>query len=428
MVDSPEGRLGVIADDITGANDAGVQFMKRGLETIVLLEAASLLPKTVKEGNVIVVDTESRFSPPDIAYQRVRDVVKILNEASVRVVYKKIDSTLRGNIGSELEAIMEEAGFSLSIVAPAFPSNLRITVGGIQLVNHVPVEKTEFSQDPSTPVKISHVPSLMQTQMKRKVGHVALPTVLEGRKSLEKAVREKYDDGNEVIVVDASTDSDLKAIARVSMDLNALPCGSAGLAGAVSDLLGSRGKRSVFVASGSVSEVTMRQITRAEEASKSCVVDMEASAVLKYDGEREKELLRVVRDLKTALSEGKDVILRTAKSKADVEETQRRGRDLGLREFEVGERVSSTLAEIVERIVQSGEVAGLVLTGGDTAARSMRRIGASGVRITGELLPGIPVCSLIGGKCHGLETVTKAGGFGGEDALTEIIRFLKGRF
>lgn len=142
MVDSPEGRLGVIADDITGANDVGVQFMKRGLETIVLLEAASLLPTTIKEADVIVVDTESRFSPPDIAYQRVRDVVKTLNEASVRVVYKKIDSTLRGNIGPELEAIMEEAGSRLSIVAPAFPSNLRITVGGIQLVNQVPVEKT----------------------------------------------------------------------------------------------------------------------------------------------------------------------------------------------------------------------------------------------------------------------------------------------
>jgi len=428
MLNLTEERFGVVADDLTGASDVGIQFMKHGFETIVLYDVKHILQRIIKGANVIVANTESRASPPNIAYRKVREAVKRFKTAKVRLVYKKIDSTLRGNIGPELDAIMKESGIRLSIVAPAYPLYGRITVGGYHLVNQIPVGKTEFSQDPVAPVTISHTPTLLQTQMTRKVGHISLSTVLDGRKFLEKAIHEKCKEGDEVIVIDATTESDLETIAQVSIDLNALPCGSAGLANALAKHLRLRDETQILVASGSVSETTMKQIMRAKHVLNSCVVDLVAIKILKDDAKNEGEILRVIKEIKRALSEGKDVILRTAKSKDHVTETQKHGKNIGLNEIEMSKRVTSTIGKIVERVAQSSQVIGLVLIGGDTAISVMERIGALGARMTRELLPGIPVCSLIGGKFEELTVVTKAGGFGGDDALIEIIKFLKGSF
>lgn len=84
-----------------------------------------------RKGDVIVIDTESRASPLDLAYTRVRDAARTLRGAGVKTVYKKIDSTLRGNVGSELDAVTDELGKSLSLVVPAFPADRRTTVWGI---------------------------------------------------------------------------------------------------------------------------------------------------------------------------------------------------------------------------------------------------------------------------------------------------------
>ena len=68
--------------------------------------------------------------------------------------------------------------------------------------------------------------------------------------------------------------------------------------------------------------------------------------------------------------------------------------------------------------------AGLVLVGGQTARLVCRRLQAQGVRIEGELEPGVPYGRLIGGVWDGLPVVTKAGGFGGPDTLLDAVRAL----
>ncbi|MFB0550944.1 MAG: four-carbon acid sugar kinase family protein, partial [Nitrososphaeria archaeon] len=148
--------FGVIADDFTGACDVGVQFRKRGLETVVLAGAQSL---TGFEGelDVAVLNTESRNAGPEDAYGKVRDSLGALRKIGARLVYKKIDSTLRGNLGAELDAIMDEAEVKAVIVAPSFPAQKRTTVDGHLLVNNTPLGRTEFALEPSNRLEASHI-------------------------------------------------------------------------------------------------------------------------------------------------------------------------------------------------------------------------------------------------------------------------------
>ena len=87
----------IIADDLTGANDTGVQFAIQGLHTEILLEGTSLSEQS--EAAILVVDTNSRAIGAKEAYQKIQRIAKQAQQAGFKNYYKKIDSTLRGNIG-----------------------------------------------------------------------------------------------------------------------------------------------------------------------------------------------------------------------------------------------------------------------------------------------------------------------------------------
>ena len=127
-------QLGIIADDLTGANDAGVQFAKYGLQTITVLDLEEKDLKLLSEAAVIVVDTETRNLNKLEAYERVRRLTESLVSQKISLIYKKIDSTLRGLPGVELMAVMRAIGVKVGVVVPAFPANKRI-VSGLSLIH-----------------------------------------------------------------------------------------------------------------------------------------------------------------------------------------------------------------------------------------------------------------------------------------------------
>jgi uncharacterized protein YgbK (DUF1537 family) len=120
----------VIADDLTGANDTGVQFAKNGCETMVsILEDKSFKVVVPDDLDVMVIDTETREVGEKIARSRIKNILKKLNITKKDIVYKKVDSTLRGNTGAELEEIMTILNRDICIFSPSYPSYQRITVG-----------------------------------------------------------------------------------------------------------------------------------------------------------------------------------------------------------------------------------------------------------------------------------------------------------
>src|SRR5215203_6148449 len=198
--------IAVIADDLTGAADTGVQFVHAGYRAAVFFRATEMVADDL---DAVSFDTDSRAMPAGFAAKRVLDAARVARGA--RIVYKKLDSTLRGNVAAELAAALGGARRERVVVAPAFPAAGRTTVGGIQRVNGVPVEETEMANDPNTPVSEAHVPSMLADTFSS-VGALGV----EDHADLELA-RKTLEDC-ECVVADAERDADLETLVRAVPD------------------------------------------------------------------------------------------------------------------------------------------------------------------------------------------------------------------
>jgi len=415
-------RFATIADDFTGACDVGVKFRKRGLETVVLTDTKGLEDLKGKF-DVAIIDTETRNLAPKESYCKVRRTLKALREMGVKLAYLKIDSTLRGNIGAELDAVLnEEHGVKAVLVAPSFPAHHRTVKSGNLLVNGMLLSKTEFARDPLNPPCESNIPTLLRCQSKARVGHVDLSVVRDGFDSLAREVQETIEGGCHVAVIDAETQRDLDTIADVAAALHLLPCGSAGLAEHVARLLAPEPR--LLVITGSVNTVTLGQIAMAEKELKVRVIEPDLTEVLTSRRKLTAEVERLVRETDEAFNEGKQVIIRLAKSRDEMSRAQTRGKEHGISLAKAVERLLSILGNAIREIVQKHEIASLVLIGGDTAISMVGALGAEGIRIEREVMPGVPLGWVLGGKHEGMGVVTKAGGFGASDTLIKVMRTL----
>lgn len=428
-------KLAVIADDLTGANDAGVQFAKQGLTVQVFLndllaKDLDLLPE------VMVLDTDSRAASPAEAFARVRATGGLVRKmaANPPMTFKKIDSTLRGNIGPEIDAAMAEYDLAWAAVAPAFPANGRITVGGWHLLHQTPIAESEIARDPKTPVHESEAPKLLSTQSSHPVAHVDLADVSRGSSAIIRRIAELRQKGIRIISFDASTTTHLQAIATAiaAWQEAALWVGSAGLAEMVPAVMGwSKPYRMsttettgpVLVVAGSVSPVTARQMNQFLAGDNVRLVSLRADWLL---ADEKSESSRCINEAKNGLTQGRDVLVASAVDADAVANARVQGEKQGLDSRGVSERVADAMGKIA-RDLTTLPLAGIFLTGGDTAVSVCRALGVGSIDILAEVLPGIPLGQLVGGCCPGLRVVTKAGAFGGDNAIVESVKALRGK-
>lgn len=394
--------LGIIADDLTGAMDTGVQFAKSGLETVVMLAEGEPPP-----AEMVVVSTDSRDIPPRDAYWRVRRAARLLAD---RAIYKKIDSTLRGNLGPELDGVMDELGLTHALVAPAFPANGRTTMGGYHLVHGVPLSASSFANDPLWPASESHLPTLLARQTARSVGHLPLATIEEGIEAVLEALSAQ---SAAVVAADATTADHLHTLAVAVARLEGwLPCGSAGLAGQWPRALGVERPAAelrwtaetapALVVAGSRNSATAEQLRRAAA---------EGHLALLCPSGDGSDSAEVVARAAEELARQRSVAITTTFSTYREGETS---------------TTAAALAAMAAELLARYRVAGLFLTGGDIARAVALRLGARALRALGEVQPGVPAGELVGGPHHGLRVVTKAGGFGDDRAIIDAVAFLKG--
>jgi uncharacterized protein YgbK (DUF1537 family) len=422
-------KIVVIADDLTGATDTGVQFAKQGLKVIVLMGAPQA-PSELEE-DVLVVDTQSRALSPAEAYQKVTEAALLFkNRDQFQTLYKKIDSTLRGNLGAEIDAIMDACGLELAIVAPAYPKNGRVTEGGRHFLGNVHLEATEIARDPVCPVSESHIPTLIAQQSRRNVGHIGIKGIMAGTDGILEAMRQCDATGQTILVCDALQEDHLKMIAMAAARLEKplLWVGSAGLAEYVPMALGlgaaSAGKHPVVVIAGSVSNVTRGQVAMLRQRKDVAYIEADAPSFLK-PGAAPAEADRCYKAAVSAIKAGKDVLIVTGYDDGIVARTKEEGSLSGLSGRQTSETVAAALGTLCRRIALDVPVSGLVLTGGDIALSCCRLLAAEGIRVIREIAPGIPLGVLKGGQCPGLNVITKAGAFGAEDALCKAVDYLK---
>lgn len=400
--------LGIIADDLSGALDTGVQLRRRGLRAVALLSSEDLA--SAEGFDIVCLNTDSRADTGEVAYRKARAAAEALKQAGIILAYKKMDSTLRGNPGAEIDGIMDGLGSEVAVVAPAFPVNGRITAGGYQLLSQVPVEETELGLCSVTPAKISHIPTLLRGQMRRAVGHIGLGMVMAGVGGLASEIQRQVGAGFDVIAVDSTTDRHLRTVAEAvaATGLRALPCGSAGLAAWLPEAFELRAAlaQPVLVICGTLSEVTRRQVEYAGRRGAS-VVRVAWEELLEG-----RNIERVAAEAGEALERGADAVVAVERGPGESPEPE-----------EV-EKALSALGRVAAALAGS-RVAGLVLTGGYTALKVCGELSVRAIRIEGEVLPGIPFGTALGGPYDGRGIVTKAGAFGGEDAIAQAIDYLK---
>jgi len=137
---------GVIADDLTGAAELGAVGLRHGL-------SAEIVRNGGRPGgaDLVCIDTDSRSCTPLEAARRAAEAAKMLRVAGAKWIYKKLDSVLRGNVTSEVEAVMKQLNFNRALLLPANPSLGRIIRNGEYFVQGKPINRTEFARDPEYP-------------------------------------------------------------------------------------------------------------------------------------------------------------------------------------------------------------------------------------------------------------------------------------
>lgn len=403
-------KLGIVADDLTGAMDSSGYFASLGFSTVVALD-----PNFSSDAAVLVITTNSRAEDPEIARERVRQAMQSM---AGRVVYKKIDSTLRGNIGEELQAAAEAMASQKVVVAPAFPAVGRTTVDGILLVKGVPVAETQFASDPLSPVKESSIPNLLEQSMRCKVGRVSVADIEAGPEALRQTISNKPEN---VVACDVMEQAHLSGIAQAAALAGGhwLLCGSGGLARELhilADVARMEKKQAeekavgpALVVVGTRNKVAASQLLKARDKLGIPILNLEVKK-LNIKDILSGRLGSVSGETDKLISEGKGLAISSTFSRYVPALKQ---------------SIAGIMAEIVAGILSSHRFAGLFLSGGDIAVDVCRRLQVSAIQVHGEVEPGVPAGELLGGQYRGMRVVTKAGGFGTEEALVKSIAYLE---
>jgi uncharacterized protein YgbK (DUF1537 family) len=432
--------IAIIADDLTGANDSGLQFSSRGLSTTVFLGLPEGSPLT---GSVVaVIDTETRAMNAADVPPVVDRIARRLRDARPQHVYKKMDSTLRGHVGLELAATARTLGCDHIFLCPAFPAMKRTVEGGILLVDGIPVAETPIGRDPGSPVRESHIATLIGpalpdwTPVAVSREDLASPSAFARRLASVPPTN-----GPLCAVFDAQTDDDLRRIAHLGARFSkeagkqVLWAGSAGLATFLPEAWDlplaevappslSPATRPPLLVVGSVNPASISQCDEAQGTLAVLPVVLSAERLLTDGPGRQKEIARGIAALGARIAEGDpDLILTTAHTPKDVESIVALAKAQGMTRTEAGRRIATGIAQVAHALVRDGQINRLVLTGGDTARAVMEDLGINALTVGGAIEPGIPLITTLDGPRRHI--VTKAGGFGASGSLSRAMRFLR---
>lgn len=429
-LETEQAPVGIVADDLTGAGDTALQFLAPGADVWILPERQENT-RAPAGFSVLALNTESRHALPEDAAARVDAAIRWLKRSGCGRFFKKVDSTLRGNLAVEARQALRTLGYDLAVIAPAFPSAGRQTVGGYQLVDGVPVSVSAYGRDPLSPVLHSHLPTLLRTDGLEGVGHLELREVMAGPEAIASAIVRAVANRQHYMVADAARDEDLRTLARaiIMTPYRVLPVGSAGLARALQPhrlltrprprghLLGARPP--VFVVAGSLNPTTVGQIHGMARGTH--VVTLDVNRLLLTEAQ---EVERLVSAIRPYLISRQDVVLTTGGSEEAGRKGADLGRDLMMDAWQTGHQIAAALGAVTSRLVGEVELSGLILAGGETSLGVSRALGGQPMRVVKELLPAIPLLKLEL-PSGPLRVVTKSGGFGGPDALAVLVEHLK---
>jgi uncharacterized protein YgbK (DUF1537 family) len=378
-------RIVVIADDLTGALDTGVQFRKWNFDV-----QFTNTPENSKS-EVTITNTDTRNKTPEGAYRITKKLVMGLENYDI--IYKKIDSTLRGNPGPEIQAIIDATGVSRVVFTPTYPPTRRKVRDGHLYVGDQPITETDYIDEYLH--KTSYIPDIL-----------SIDTPIHTVRKISKTPK------NGIIVIDSETEKDLQRIAAKYVSIMA---GSAGLAEALCYTL--RNPPPILAIIGSIRTETRIQLESLCNRLEAVSIPIDIRNILKQASQE-----KTITDARNALRRGLDVAITSSETISDVEETLSEAKRLDMTSQELEEHITTSLADITVSLVKE-KISGIIITGGATALAITNKLGINNIEILDELQPGVPVL-----KLDDLMTITKAGGFGQQDTLIQATQYLKRRY
>jgi len=411
----------VIADDLTGAGEIGSILVKDKKRPFVSNEKLSKvdIEALVNQYSGLIINLNSRILDSKGAYNKVKSLLSQFKEIKDRLIYKKIDSTIRGNLVEEIEAILDLNCVDIVLFAPALPKSERITIGGYHLVNQLPIVRSRYAKDADGNLISSYLPAIFSNKSKYKVGRIPLEVVEEGPKSIMDSIVAQYKSGTRILISDTCTDEDLYNIkeAILNVNLSVLPVGSAGLFRQFFPKSELNNTYPSLIVCGSLNKIARRQVERLISEGKTEYIELNLSQMFTED--REKELGKNIKTAQISLAKGYDTILATPEKEYKIFSEKSNAR------IDFKMRINEFLAVIATEIIKTCKLSGLVLTGGSTALKVIQNLKAKGVEIKKDLDFLTPIGALKGGSFDGLLIITKAGGFGKEDVLIKAVNYLR---
>lgn len=413
-------KLLVVADDFTGAQDTGVKFSQKGISTIVTTKLSTDWSVYGNETEVLVIDTESRHISKEEASKRVYESVKQALENGVEYIYKKTDSTLRGNIGAELEACMKAAEFENIMFIPAYPQTGRTTINGNQYLNDIPLNETVFSKDPLEPIDTAYIPDIIAKQSNVNVISLSYDDLLNNKKD----IKEK----DCIYVFDSSSVQDMKNIGFFLKERNHIKvtAGCAGFAEILSDII--KFKKSeikpekkegyTFTVCGSVNKVSIKQTEYALQHGYT-LIPLFPEQILNQEYFYKEEGQNLIKNIVREIKNNKKIILKTEGRTENYDKFIEYAKEKGIPQEKLHVIIAESLGKITAEIIKQTKIGNIIVFGGDTALGIMDAISCHGASVKKEISPGVPISEIICDEYH-MNLITKAGGFGEDDILIKI--------
>ncbi len=406
----PTQRL-ILADDLTGCNDTGVHLLS-DTESVTVVVRSDADVSSVGTANV-VVNTDTRFMNPTDAYAAIQKIYESLPISKYLAVYKKIDSTLRGNIGSEIDALFDIGDYDVVCLTPAGPRLGRTVINGECFVHGEPLAETEIARDPFHPIQTSNISDILSMQSRRRVGNLSLES-LRKQHVASSAIEKLIGEGCEVIVADTVIEEDLKVVLD-AFELSGKKVLYAGAAGMFDAMFKNRSKPKLrhrmehdasgtLIAVGSLMPRSHRQLNTLVECNGVHVGILSEDSVIEA---RESTVTNTISGLLETLNYHGIAALKTQPSES-VSINQ-------------PEQMSVAMGQVIRGILANRSLEKLVLVGGDTALGVLNELGISSLELMYEALPGVAAAEAVLPDGRVQAIITKSGSYGDDDVFCRLL-------
>lgn len=400
----------VIADDLTGALDTGVQFSKSGAKTKILVLHDFYKTVFPLDFDVIVIDTETRHLDSQKAYSVIKDLAVSAVKSGIRYFYKKTDSLLRGNIGAELSALMDGAGKEKLFFFPSFPQIGRTVRNGVLYINDIPVSDAEVAKDLFNPVPSSCVSTIIGLQTEKEV-----------------FINKDNLSSSGIYVFDSETEEEMQSKAQtIGKDNILLSAGCAGFAGVLCRILGFTDIKdygcddldgNFLVISGTPNAVTLSQLDFAEKKGMvRILLPQEFKDREEVKDEKIKEFATLVTD---CLNEKGWVAVDVGKAETSLTHEKE------ISSLEIKRRIiSKNIGRLAKCIFDNNIDSTTLLVGGDILFAALNAMNIEVIIPECEIQPGVVLMEMEY-RNKKYKVATKSGGFGNENLISNLYKRTK---